>query len=1072
MIKTLNLHSKTVFLVAIIAIVTIIFSFSYKPTEAPVNIYKMMDENSNWLSVNENIDLRVIDVVELYKSQLGLGEQDILIEQRVSEDNAGNIHKHFQHYHNNIMVEGSQAITHEKNGSVYLVNGTLVKGMNIAPNITISREEAIERAKSHVEAKNYMWESEAAESMIREMKHDSRATFYPKANLTYVQEKFNSNPSDYSLAYDIVIHTYEPEVRKHIYISAKDGSKVFEINDLHTGVTPALAETRYHGTQNIITDSVAVDMYRLRDTLRSAHVFTFNAMSSTDLEAATDFYDEDNYWNNFNSAQDEVATDVHFGAEQTFDFYAEKLGRLGGLNMDSIPFLSFVHVDNQWTNATWNGMFARFGDASAPDSPLAALDVVGHEFAHGLTDFTADLVYMDEPGGLNESFSDIFGTALEFYADPINADYLIGEDFIASGGFRSMSNPKDFGHPDTYFGQSWVTGSGDNGGVHSNSGVQNYWFYIVAEGDSGLNDIGDSYDLEGLGIDFATTMAYGNLNNFLTVNSQYIDARMGSIQTAIDLHGKCSKQAIAVTDAWYAVGVGKKSPRNDFEILEMIGPDLETCGVSDSEKINLLIRYNDCNVNVPSGTIIPVSFSVNNGEMILDTIILTQELLVGDSIEFEFDAPLLELIDPGVYELNINVDFPNDNDISNNSVRRSVERIFAQNSDFEHADVISPVSSCYMGYEKVSLQIQFKGCDSIVGGELIDFQYRIDDGEWIDNSYILDSTLYRDDFITAFIDDSLDFEEIRLYDFDARVIYAEDTIEYNNLNENNLIDNPLALQFRIVMTFEGEGTTPQDSFFIKQGSESQISINDTTGFEGTKGLLITGNDGYQQLLDNRIDAPNFGNVWLTNKEYISEHCFCADLDSTESARLRFRLTQTYSPIYEDIFGVNMKYASTSRVLINGEQLNTNFTVNNNVGSPYFLRNFSFNDYLGGQVEICFQTSTLTDKENDPYGIGDQVMIDNIVIIADKSVALKEIEIGGVSIYPNPAQNQVNIEHGLNSSDINIEVLDIQGRITQVVVNNINSNKSQLNVSNLTSGLYIIRIQSNNKLATGKFIVKK
>ena len=230
----------------------------------------------------------------------------------------------------------------------------------------------------------------------------------------------------------------------------------------------------------------------------------------------------------------------------------------------TLPFIGFVHVDNDWTNATWNGMFARFGDGGGNDDPLTALDVVAHEYTHGLTDFTADLVYMDEPGALNESYSDIYGTAVEFFADPATAEWMIGEDFIATGGFRSMNDPKSLGDPDTYLGANWVTGAGDNGGVHTNSGVQNYWFYLLTVGGSGLNDNTEYYEVEGLGMDSAAVIAYQNLAYYLMVNSQYIDARMGGIQSARDLYGECSDAVSSVTNAWHAVGVGGLYARNDF----------------------------------------------------------------------------------------------------------------------------------------------------------------------------------------------------------------------------------------------------------------------------------------------------------------------------------------------------------------------------------------------------------------------------------------------------------------------------------------------------------------------------
>ncbi|MFC1734298.1 PKD domain-containing protein, partial [candidate division KSB1 bacterium] len=130
----------------------------------------------------------------------------------------------------------------------------------------------------------------------------------------------------------------------------------------------------------------------------------------------------------------------------------------------------------------------------------------------------------------------------------------MGEDI--GSPLRSMSNPNIYGDPDTYLGTNWYTGSGDNGGVHTNSGVLNFWYYLVSEGGVGINDISNSYNVTGIGIDTAGAIAYRTLSVYLTNTSQYIDARFYSIISAIDLYGPCSGPVETVTNAMYAVGVG------------------------------------------------------------------------------------------------------------------------------------------------------------------------------------------------------------------------------------------------------------------------------------------------------------------------------------------------------------------------------------------------------------------------------------------------------------------------------------------------------------------------------------
>ncbi len=124
-----------------------------------------------------------------------------------------------------------------------------------------------------------------------------------------------------------------------------------------------------------------------------------------------------------------------------------------------------------------------------------ALDVVAHELTHGVTDYSSHLEYVNESGALNEAFSDMMGTSVEFFFQPpgtglLKADYLIGEDIAraavsgALDGFRSMANPALFDQPDHYSKRVLLPPDEDhdNGGVHINSGIPNHAFYLAIEG--------------------------------------------------------------------------------------------------------------------------------------------------------------------------------------------------------------------------------------------------------------------------------------------------------------------------------------------------------------------------------------------------------------------------------------------------------------------------------------------------------------------------------------------------------------------------------------------------------------
>lgn len=290
--------------------------------------------------------------------------------------------------------------------------------------------------------------------------------------------------------------------------------------------------------------------YRLRQYGRGGGIATYDSKNGNSFPLSTDFVDEDT---NFNSANAAAGVSVHWALEKTYDYYLSAFNR-NSVDNNGAKLIGYAHFSDQWFNAQWDGTRMSFGDGTNNSNPLVSIDIVAHEMTHGVTQYTANLVYLDEYGALNESFSDIFGTAVEFSALGSSANWFIGEGGVR---LRSMSNPKQYGQPDTYRGQNWEFGSDDNGGVHTNSGIQNYWYYLLCEGGSGINDNSFPYSVTGIGMDAASKIAYHNLAYYLVPFSEYSDARLGSIYAAKDLYGENSIEYNSVIDAWNAVGVVK-----------------------------------------------------------------------------------------------------------------------------------------------------------------------------------------------------------------------------------------------------------------------------------------------------------------------------------------------------------------------------------------------------------------------------------------------------------------------------------------------------------------------------------
>ncbi|MDG1475974.1 MAG: M4 family metallopeptidase, partial [Vicingaceae bacterium] len=482
------------------------------------------------------------------------------------KDHLGYSHYRFQQTINGIPVKFGIYIAHIKNGLIESVNGELMDDVNSLTTPLINESSALNLALNHFGAQTYKWELAEEEYHLKIEQNDPSATFYPKGELMMLNDKGNIN-SKLKLVYAFNIYAQEPFGRRRIYVDGINGDIVWEENLIHEADVVGAASTLYSGTQDITCDN-AVGPFRLRESGRGNGIRTFDMGYGTSYGGATDIVNSSATW-----SVPQGGLDAHWGSEMTYDYFLNVHGR-NSIDGNGFILNSYVSFDNNFSNAFWDGQRMTYGDGNGNNTPYTALDIAGHEITHGLTTNTANLVYQDESGALNESFSDIFGISIEFVAKPSQANWELGEDL----GFviRNMQNPNAEGDPDTYFGTNWAPlGGPDNGGVHSNSGVQNFWYYLLVNGGSGTNDNGDSYTVNGIGLTDASKIAFRNLTIYLTPSSNYNDARFFAIQSAIDLFGGCSSEVESVTNAWYAVGLG--SVYVPSTVSDFTASSLESC---------------------------------------------------------------------------------------------------------------------------------------------------------------------------------------------------------------------------------------------------------------------------------------------------------------------------------------------------------------------------------------------------------------------------------------------------------------------------------------------------------------
>ncbi|MDI1235053.1 MAG: M4 family metallopeptidase [bacterium] len=621
----------------LVAFLTLTFCFNLYSQQANVN--KQLDikmvNKSNQIPayiVFSNASLAPTNGENMsnwFRANLGANNEFRLMNLGTPNTIEGTVHTRYRQYYQQIPIEGSMVITHSKNGAMLSLNGAYYPNLNINTSVAITEAVALNMAMSSYANAVFGWQDKEAEQLLKAVKKDKTATYFPKAELVIIGKNYSQQEADFRLAYKFNIYTTMPLSKQYVYIDAINGELLGTEELIHTTDVKGLAKTNYHGLQMIDCDSMSEDSFVLRGYNRGNGIETLNAQRGNRLDSSINFNSISTNWVLNNADKDEVALDVHWGLEKTYDYFLEKLFR-NSINDSGYKLTALVHVNKKYNNAYWDGQFVNFGDGDGTKyKPFTAIDICGHEVAHGLTQHTAGLKYRSESGALNESYSDIFGKCIEHYALPDSFTWIIGNKIQYNGDYlRSMSNPKLKNHPKYYDGQFFQNPSNpdrnnDFGGVHSNSGIQNYWFYLLVEGGTGKREDANkiTYWVSGIGWDKASKIAYTTLANYLTPESDFIDAASFSILVAEELYGAGSKEANMTQMAWYAVGladipaVGLQKLAISTTVNLAPNPANEQIVLNFTNNVNTLKAIEICDITgqvllktkVTSGTAIDIS---------------------------------------------------------------------------------------------------------------------------------------------------------------------------------------------------------------------------------------------------------------------------------------------------------------------------------------------------------------------------------------------------------------------------------------------------------------------------------
>jgi Zn-dependent metalloprotease len=501
----------------------------------------------------------------------GAGISQAVTPRSVERDALGMTHVRLDRTHEGVKVFGEQLVSHlDQHGKVSGLTGhvsTIPAGLGSQP-VKLSAHDALAIAQ-----KDFAGKTDRAPTAERVVYQGKDGNYHPAFHVELTHTK--------GLEGD------ERPRRMNYLVDANNGELLTSFNQMggielpHAratgstgGATPAPVPvpgkptppatgkaddtSLYSGKVELSTKKNADGTFSLEDASRGKGVVTYDAQNKEQAHKPVKITDKNDVWGEAaDPTRNRSAVDAHYGAQMTYDFLKDVLGR-DSLDGKGEKLVSNVHIGTNFVNAYWDGSQMNYGDGDGKNAgPLTTLDIAGHEIAHGLTERTAGLIYKGESGGLNEAMSDIIGSGVEWYAAKKNAavefDWKVGEDaWTPANGkgdaLRYMDDPTKDGYSvDHYKNYPKQTE------VHGSSGIANNAFYLLANG--GKNRTSGLEVKDGVGMEKGLKIFARALEHYMTPKTTFAQARQATVQAATDLYGANSAEVKKVQESWSAVGV-------------------------------------------------------------------------------------------------------------------------------------------------------------------------------------------------------------------------------------------------------------------------------------------------------------------------------------------------------------------------------------------------------------------------------------------------------------------------------------------------------------------------------------
>lgn len=985
-------------------------------------------------SVNER------NFFQSYKSRLGLSDFDSHTLVNVYNDQQSSFtRRKYQQSYKGIEVVGGTYILHSKAGKLLKTTGVIFPYIDTDVKPKIQFDQAQNLATDYLSDKFKDELSQNAE--WKEYAH----------RLCIIDKAFPEFSSDMKLAYEMVLSAEGKSfpIKQKIYVNAHNGEVLSHFTKIIHESVPATVKTLRYGTQILVADSITTDSFVLRDLSRGNGIYTLDQDRNV-------FSDSDNYWDNFNKDRDEIAGDAHYCASKFYDMLGERLN-WNGLDGEGEELISVVHARGRYyNNAYWDGVRTNYGNGDCDRyHPFTVLDVVGHEFTHGITERTSDLVYAYEPGAMNEAISDIFGKSLEYYVDPDGFNWIVGDKLRKSDEvniIRSMSDPNLRNHPKYYGGNHWYVGAADNGGVHRNSGLLNYWFYLLVEGIEDVNEKGEAFSVSKIGWQKAMHIVFGMNAGYFTEMSGYVDALYLSLEVCNDLYGEDSDEAKQVLEAWRAVGLFPGIDDLDLELVY----DTDRLSLCPNEEAYVTVSIaNVGKLDFPGDTTINVYLSQTNVDLLTEELYLQDNLVVGDTIEFTFQTALI-----------------NDPDFDGDFIM-TLDKTDLNN--FNNSKTARLVASEVNGLDIMLSQFEFLTSGKCGSNDIERYRYGIRN----EGCKVIpkDDTIYFD--VVTNVGD---------FTFSRRIFSDNDPGDYQGGSASLLSENiPFGItEYVATFRYGGEGKPENNVIeavvefrdFISEGyienfgenlekKKYGLNINsfynqDTIiEYRGNQMLALNGVSQHQNF-DSCPDIEGF----FEEYNYDTEISFCVDARGMEVPIFEFNLIQLFSEertaiLPESDFAVIVQVETDSLTypLIYGQ--NEDVLVNH-----VFELGKDYQGNIG--IRVITVNGGLDDPSVDYFENKDMALFDDFRLYDRLEEEIKYDD-SGYLVFPNPTTDLLRIQ---NIDSEMVFGYNVYNEMGQLIYGKENVRAVDIvDMSNYPSGVYFVQFIEEGEFNTNKRIVK-